>query len=128
MTDIGIAGWIFHRSIQNDQTLTLLDLPGTCQGLGVKTIELVSTFFPSQSTQYLNQLRSTIQDHGLHVRGIAVDVGNIANADDTTRRTDLEALKQWFYVARAVGSDEARATADAHPAPARRDSAKRSNR
>ncbi len=108
MTDIGIAGWIFHRSIQNDQTMTLLDLPGTCQALGVETIELVSTFFASQTASYLNQLRSAIQEHGVHVRGIAVDMGNIASSDEATRRTDLEALKQWFYVARAVGSDAIR--------------------
>jgi len=108
MTDIGIAGWIFHRSIQNDQTMTLLDLPGACKTLGVQTVELVSTFFASQSAQYLNQLRSTIQEHGLHVRGIAVDMGNIANADEVARRTDIEALKQWFHVARAVGSDAIR--------------------
>lgn len=108
MNEIGIAGWIFHESIQRDKTMTLLDLPAVCRSLGVQTIELVSTFFDSQHARYLNQLRTAIQENGLRVRNIAVDMGNIANPNDSERRTDIEALKQWFYVARAVGSEAIR--------------------
>lgn len=106
--EIGIAGWIFHQSIQRDRTMTLLEMPAVCESLGVKTIELVSTFFASQNAKYLNELRTAIQDQGLRVRNIAVDMGNIANPDEAARRTDLEALKQWFDVARAVGSEAIR--------------------
>ena len=113
MTEFGIAGWLFHRSILNDQTMTLLDLPGACKALGVETIELVSSFFPNQHAQYLNQLRAAIQQHGVRVRGIAVDMGDIANPDEATRRTDIEALKQWFYVARAVGAEGIRVNSGA---------------
>jgi sugar phosphate isomerase/epimerase len=35
---------------------------------------------------------------------MAVDMGNIAGDDPGVRRTDLEALKQWFYTASAIGS------------------------
>lgn len=108
MSDFGIAGWIFHQSILRDKTMTLLEMPAVCKSLGVETIELVSTFFESQTAQYLNQLRSTIQENGLRVRNIAVDMGNIANPDDVVRRTDIEALKQWFHVAKAVGSEAIR--------------------
>ncbi len=108
MTDFGIAGWLFHRSILHDRTMTLLDLPGACAALGVTTIELVSSFFPGQDTRYLNQLRSAIQEHGVRVRNIAVDMGDIANPDQATRRTDIEGLKQWFFVARAVGAEAIR--------------------
>ncbi len=108
MKDIGIAGWAFHRSILEDKTMTLLDLPKTCKELGVETIELVSTFFASQSASYLNELRTAIEGYGLRVRNIAVDQGNIANPDAPVRKTDLEALKQWFHVARAIGSEAIR--------------------
>lgn len=108
MNEIGIAGWLFHRSILHDKTMTQLELPAACKALGVESIELVSSFFPSQHTQYLNQLRAAIREQGMRVRSIAVDMGNIANADLNTRRTDIEGLKQWFHVARAIGSESIR--------------------
>ena len=107
-TELGIAGWIFQRSIRVDQTMTLRELPKVCRSLGVGTIELVSTFFVSQHADYLNQLRTEIAEQRVRVRNIAVDMGNLANADAATRRTDVEALKQWFHVARAIGSEAIR--------------------
>jgi sugar phosphate isomerase/epimerase len=84
-----------------------------CKGLGVETIELVSSFFPSQHAQYLNQLRLAIREHELRVRSIAVDMGDIANPDQDTRRSDIEALKQWFHVARALGAEAIRVNSGA---------------
>ena len=108
MNEIGIAGWAFHRSILQDKSMTLLDLPAACRELGVTTIELVSTFFESQHANYLNRLRQAIAAEGQRVRNIAVDMGNIANPDDAARHTDLEAIKQWFHVARAIGAEAIR--------------------
>jgi sugar phosphate isomerase/epimerase len=113
MNEIGIAGWLFHESILDKQTMKQLDLPRVCKSLGVQTIELVSSFFPSQHTQYLNQLRAALREHGVHVRNIAVDMGDIANPDEAIRRTDIEGLKQWFYVARAIGSEAIRVNSGA---------------
>ncbi|HEY8745870.1 MAG TPA: sugar phosphate isomerase/epimerase family protein [Chloroflexota bacterium] len=110
---IGIAGWAFHRSIQQDKTMTLLDLPAVCRELGADTIELVSTFFESQHATYLNTLRQAIEAQGQQVRNIAVDMGNIANPDAARRQTDLEAIKQWFHVARAVGAQAIRVNSGA---------------
>ena len=108
MEEIGIAGWLFYRSIRRDKTRTLLELPEVCAGLGVRTIELVSSFFPSQEARYLQQLRAALEAHGTRVAGIAVDMGDIANADEQARRTDLEALKQWFHLAKAIGAEAIR--------------------
>ncbi len=113
MNDIGIAGWLFHRSIRRDRTMTLLDLPGACAALGVRTVELVSSFFPSQDAAYLRELRAALRAHGLRTRGIAVDMGDIANADEDARRVDLEALKQWFHLARALGAEAIRVNSGA---------------
>lgn len=111
--EIGIAGWAFHRSIQQDKTMTLLELPAVCRELGATTIELVSTFFESQHATYLNKLRQAIEAQGQQVRNIAVDMGNIANPDAGVRRTDLEAIAQWFHVARAVGAQAIRVNSGA---------------
>src|SRR5690242_19611490 len=96
--DIGNAGWAFNQSILRSKTMTLLEMPAACTRAGVQTIELVSSFFESQHPNYLNQVRQVIEAEELHVRNIAVDLGNIANPDDATRNTDLEAIKQWFHL------------------------------
>lgn len=108
MADIGIAGWAFHRSILQDKSMTLLDLPRVTKSIGAETIELVSSFFTSQSPSYLNDVRTAVQEQGQRVRSIAVDLGNIANPEDAVRRTDIEALKQWFHLAKAIGSEAIR--------------------
>ncbi len=111
--EIAIAGWAFHRSILADRTLTLLEFPALArQEYGVSTIELVSEFFPSQTAGYLNRLRRTLESERIRVHGIAVDQGNIASADVSERRTSLEALKQWFFVARALGAASIRVNTD----------------
>ena len=38
MKDIGIAGWLYNRSILRDHTMTLLELPAACAALGVKPV------------------------------------------------------------------------------------------
>lgn len=106
--ELGIAGWILNREILHDRTLTLLEYPAVCASYGVKTVELCSAFFESQHARYLNDLRAVLEDNGLSTRNIAVDMGNIAGADPAARRTDLEALKQWFYTASALGCDAIR--------------------
>jgi sugar phosphate isomerase/epimerase len=107
--EIGIAGWALHRSIRELKTMTLLDFPALArQEFAVSTIELVSSLFEGQSAPYLNRLREEIERHHLRVANIAVDTGSLASQDEAVRRTDLETIKQWFYVARAVGADAIR--------------------
>ena len=106
--ELGIAGWVVSGEILREKSLTLLAFPAVCAAHGVKTVELCSRFFESQDARYLNELRRRLADNGLSVRNIAVDMGNIAGADEAVRRTDLEALKQWFYTAAAVGSEAIR--------------------
>jgi sugar phosphate isomerase/epimerase len=107
--EIGIAGWALNKTILKDRTMTQLEFPRLArEEYGVGVIELVSTYFESQSAKYLNQLREEIQKHNLRVANIAVDTGTLASADPAARRTDIEAILQWFHVARAVGSEAIR--------------------
>ena len=111
--EIGLAGWAFHRSILQQRTLALLDFPALArQELGIDTIELVSEFFPSQTAGYLNKLRRSLEEQRLAVRSIAVDQGNISSGDVAVRRTGIEALKQWFFVARGIGAGAIRVNTD----------------
>lgn len=102
--EIGIAGWVLSGEILREKTLTLLEFPAVCASYGVKTVELCSAFFTSQDARYLNELHRNLEDNGLSVQNIAVDMGNIAGANAAVRRIDIEALKQWFYTASALNS------------------------
>ena len=102
--EIGIAGWLYSHQILHEKTLTLLEFPATCASHGIKTVELCSAFFNSQKARYLNDLRRALEDQDLSVRNIAVDMGNLAGTAPSIRRTDIESLKQWFYVASAINS------------------------
>lgn len=104
MNEFGIAGYLFHQPILRDKTMPLVDLPAACKEAGVEVIELCSGFFPSQTANYLNELRQAVDAAGVRVHNIAVDMGDISSADEAKRQTDLEAIKQWFHVARALGS------------------------
>lgn len=106
--EIGIAGWILSGEILREKTLTLLEFPAVCASYGVKTIELCSAFFESQDASYVNKLHKNLEDNGLSVRNIAVDMGNIAGANLAVRRVDIESLKTWFYTASAVNSEAIR--------------------
>lgn len=111
--EIGLAGWAFHRAILQERSLALLDFPALArQELGVDTIELVSEFLPSQTAGYLNRLRQALEAQRLAVRSVAVDQGNISTADAAIRRTGIEALKQWFFVAKAIGAGAIRVNTD----------------
>lgn len=102
--EIGIAGWLYSHQILHKKTLTLLEFPAICASHDIKTVELCSAFFDSQKARYLNDLRGALEDQDLSVRNIAVDMGNLAGTDPSVRRTDIESLKQWFYVASAINS------------------------
>lgn len=108
MQEIGIAGWAFNQSILRQKSMTMLELPKACRDLGVQTLELVSTFFENQSARYLNDVRLSLEDQGMAVQNIAVDTGTLVSADPKERTTNLAAIKQWFQVARAVGSQAVR--------------------
>jgi len=102
--EMGIAGWFLSGEILREKTLTLMEFPEVCASYGVSTVELCSRFFENQDAKYLNALRDELTKHDLTLRSMAVDMGNIAGENPAVRRTDIEALKQWFYVASAIGS------------------------
>ncbi len=108
--ELAISGWSLHREIP--KKTSLLDFPRiAAQEFGVKAIELNSPFFASTKPDYLATLKKKMADEGVVPINIAVDLGNIANPDDEQRAKDITALKEWFSVAKAVGSPSIRINA-----------------
>jgi len=100
---IAVASWSLHREIP--RLTPLVEFPHICQEeFGVKAIELNSPFFASTEGRYLDELTETISRRGLKVVNIAVDLGNIANPDEEERKKDIEALKEWFSIAKWLSS------------------------
>lgn len=108
MDTFGIAGFLYHRPILHDKTMTMLELPAATRATGTNVLELCSVFFESQSADYLNRVRRSAEDEGVQLRSIAVDRADISVEDDAERRTNLETIKQWFHVARAIGCEAIR--------------------
>lgn len=104
MNDFGIAGYLYHRQILHDKTMTLLELPAATKATGTEILELCSVFFESQRADYLNKVRKAAEDAGVTIRSIALDQVDISVEHEAERRTNIEAIKQWFHVARAIGS------------------------
>jgi len=108
MQQFGIAGYLYHRPILHDKTMTMLELPAATRAAGVEVLELCSVFFESQSAAYLNQVRQAAEDQGVTIRSIAVDRADISVENESERQTNIEAIKQWFHVARAIGAGAVR--------------------
>lgn len=104
MTEFGIAAWLFNKKVLGEKTMTQLDIPAAVKAIGVDRVDLVSSFFPNQTSGYLNELREAAAKAGVAINGIAVDMGDISSPDAARRRTDIEAIKQWFFTARALGA------------------------
>lgn len=100
---IAVASWSLHREIP--RLTPLIEFPRICQEeFGVKAVELNSPFFASTEAGYLDELKETLSERGMKLVNIPVDLGNIANPDDEKREKDIEALKEWFSIAKRMGS------------------------
>lgn len=108
MNEFGIAGYLYHQPILHDKTMTMLELPAATKATGTNILELCSVFFESQDAEYLNKVRTSAEDAGVTIRSIAVDRADISVADEAERRTNIETIKQWFHVAKAIGSEAIR--------------------
>jgi len=100
---IAVASWSLHREIP--KLTPLIEFPRICQEeFGVKAVELNSPFFASTEVGYLDELKETLSEREMKLVNIPVDLGNIANPDDEKREKDIEALKEWFSIAKRMGS------------------------
>ena len=115
MNDFGIAGYLYHKPLLHDRTMTLQELPAVARGAGVSVLELCSVFFENQSAAYLNEIRRSLEDAGMRVPSIAVDRADISVPDANEQRTNIETIKQWFHVARAIGAEAIRVNSGGTP-------------
>jgi sugar phosphate isomerase/epimerase len=97
---------------QGEPTLTLLELPARIKAnLGLDAIEICQFHVPEKTAGYLDRLRSALDDAGMSVVNMPIDVGNIADLNDAYREEDLSEIEEWIVAAARLGSQMVRVNA-----------------
>jgi sugar phosphate isomerase/epimerase len=101
---IALCDWSLHNEFMKKK-ISLFDYFKIAkERFRFDAIEFGSWLFESLEDDYLKQLRQAIERHGLRVVNLNVDLGNISQKDDGKRKKDVEMLKGWFRIAKALGS------------------------
>lgn len=107
---VSISSYSLHRQI-GEGKISMLDFVRIAkERYNVDTVELNSPFFEDRP-DYLDELRGTLAEYGVRVQNIAVDMGNIADPDDSKRREWVEKNAAWLDVAKEIGSPSIRVNA-----------------
>jgi sugar phosphate isomerase/epimerase len=93
-------------------TLSLLELPAQVrERLGVDAIEICQFHIPDRAPAYLRDLRRALDDAGLAVVNVPIDVGDISDPNQAHRDEDLAEIEEWMRAAAALGSANVRVNA-----------------
>jgi sugar phosphate isomerase/epimerase len=95
-----------------EPSITLLELPSLIkERLGLNAIEICQFHISEKSAAYLDQLKSALDDAGVVVVNIPIDVGNIADPNEAYRDEDLAEIEEWMLAAATLGSKMVRVNA-----------------
>jgi len=107
---ISISAYSLHRNIR-DGKISMLDfIRIASERYGASAVELNSPFFVDEPG-YLDRVKVTLRDYGVQVKNIAVDMGNIADPDDSMREKWVQGNIAWLKVAKGIGSPSIRVNA-----------------
>jgi hypothetical protein len=94
------------------QTMTLLELPRQVkERLDIDAVEICQFHLPERSDAYVGQLKRALDDAGVGVINMPIDVGNVSDAHEGHREEDLREIEEWMRVAAALGSRMVRVNA-----------------
>lgn len=102
------------------QTMTLLEFPAAVrERLGLDAVEICQFHIPDQGAEYVAALKGALDDAGVQLLSMPIDVGNISDANAAHREEDLAAIEGWMRVAAELGARMVRVNASApmHGAP-----------
>lgn len=95
-----------------EPTLTLLELPAQIkEKLGLDAVEICQFHVPENTPTYLDRLKSALDAAGIRLVNIPIDVGNIADPNETYREEDLVEIAEWMRAAATLGSTMVRVNA-----------------
>lgn len=108
---------------EQPQTMTLLEFPQAVRDrLGLNAVEICQFHLPERTPEYVAQLKQALDDAGVSLINMPIDVGNISDTNDAYREADLTEIEQWMRVAATLGAQSVRVNASApmsqgEPAP-----------
>ncbi len=75
---------------EQPQTMSLLEFPLQVRDkLGINAVEICQFHIPERTPDYLGQLKRALDDAGVRLINIPIDVGNISDANPAYRAEDL---------------------------------------
>jgi sugar phosphate isomerase/epimerase len=97
---------------QGEPTITLLELPAQIKAkLGLDSIEICQFHVPENTPPYLGQLKRALDDAGMSLVNMPIDVGNIADPNPDYRDEDLAEIEGWMRAAATLGARMVRVNA-----------------
>lgn len=115
---ISVSSWSLRQEIPHIQgkygpyKIKLTDFPRICvEEFGVDAAELCYQHFPSIEWGYLHGVKETLDDLGVKLVNIPVDLGSASEPDTKKRKHEFEMIRRWFFVAKYLGSPSIRVNA-----------------
>jgi sugar phosphate isomerase/epimerase len=108
---------------EQPQTMTLLEFPGQVrERLGLDAVEICQFHLPERTPEYTRALKAALDDAGMQLLNMPIDVGNISDANPAYREEDLAEIEAWMHTAADLGAKMVRVNASApmagaEPAP-----------
>jgi len=94
-----------HRTEPAEEPLSITDFPGIiAQRYGVNKVELCEMHVLSQEPEYLAELKGALDEAGVLVVNMPIDVGNISLENPDWRAEDIAEIKTWIDVAEYMRS------------------------
>jgi sugar phosphate isomerase/epimerase len=99
---------------EQPQSMTLLEFPQAIrEHLGLGAVEICQFHLPERSPEYLAQLKQALDDAGVQLVNMPIDVGNISDANVAYREEDLAEIEAWMQAAAVLGARMVRVNASA---------------
>lgn len=92
-------------TFENPKLLDVADFPARAKDdFGVDSIETVGFQFAGLDDPELGRFAAALRDSGVSLVNVAVDLGDLLEADDDKRAADIALLKEWIAHFAAMGS------------------------
>lgn len=112
MSRLSLTTWSLHSLLTAaHDPLTLEGVPAQMRAAGIGTLEICHFHFPNTAPETLERLRGALDEAGVELFSILIDMGDISSADERRRDADTRAIQGWIDVASRLGAQAVRIVA-----------------